>query len=314
MKTAFLYAGQGSQKAGMGKDLYERYASFREAFDAAELSFDLKKVCFEDPEGRINETEYTQPCMTAFAVGVNNVFKELGIGKPDFAAGLSLGEYSALSLSGVFDPKTAVETVAYRGKVMAECAEGVDCGMTAILSLPVEKIEECCKKAGEKGVVQICNLNCPGQTVIGGEKAAVEAAAALCTEAGAVRCIPLKVSGPFHTSIMAEAGEKLKEYFKGITFGKMEIPVIFNYLGSEMGEGDSIPELLRLQVQRSVRMEDSLKYLFDKGTDTFVEIGPGKVLSGFVRKTAKALDITDYKIFNVETAEDMEALAAALKG
>ncbi len=145
-------------------------------------------------------------------------------------------------------------------------------------------------------------------------KAAVEAAAALCTEAGAVRCIPLKVSGPFHTSIMAEAGEKLKEYFKGITFGKMEIPVIFNYLGHEMGENDSIPELLRLQVQRSVKMEDSLKYLFEHGVDTFVEIGPGKALSGFVKKTAKALDISDHKIYNVETAEDMEALAAALKG
>ncbi len=312
MKTAFLYAGQGSQKAGMGRDFYEKFASFREAFDAAELSFDLKKVCFEDPEGVINETVYTQPCMTAFAVGVNSVFKELGIKKPDYAAGLSLGEYSALSLAGVFDAKTAVETVAYRGKVMAECSKGIDCGMTAVLSLPVEKIEECCEKAGEKGIVQICNLNCPGQTVIGGEKAAVDAAAALCSEAGARRCLELKVSGPFHTSIMAPAGEKLKEYFKGITFGEMEIPVLFNYLGHEKSENDSIEELLKLQVQRSVKMEDTLRRLFELGTDTFVEIGPGKALSGFVKKTAKALEKEDYRIFNVETAEDVEKLAEEL--
>ncbi|MBQ7725494.1 MAG: ACP S-malonyltransferase, partial [Lachnospiraceae bacterium] len=159
MKTAFLYAGQGSQTVGMGKDLYEKYDSFRKAFDAADLSFDLKKVCFEDPDGVINETEYTQPCMTAFAVGVNAVFEELGIRKPDYVAGLSLGEYSALSMAGVFDPKTAVETGAYRGKVMAECAKGIDCGMTAVLALPVETIQECCEKAGSEGIVQICNLN-----------------------------------------------------------------------------------------------------------------------------------------------------------
>ncbi|MCR4590735.1 MAG: ACP S-malonyltransferase [Lachnospiraceae bacterium] len=312
MKTAFLYAGQGSQTAGMGKDFYEKYDSFRKAFDEPELDFDLKKVCFEDPEGLINQTEYTQPCMTAFAVGVNGVFDELGIKEPDYVAGLSLGEYSALSKAGVFDGKTAVETVAFRGKVMADCSKGVDTGMTAILSLPVEKIEECCKAAEDKGIVQICNLNCPGQTVIGGEKAAVDKAAALCSEAGAKRTIELKVSGPFHTVIMGPAGDKLFEYFKNIEFGEMKIPVLFNYLGREKDEKDSVQELLKLQVQRSVKMEDTIKELFKLGVDTFVEIGPGKALSGFVRKTAKALEIKDYRIFNIENVQDMEALKEGL--
>lgn len=308
MKTAFLYAGQGSQTVGMGKDLYEKYESFRKAFDTAELSFDLNKVCFEDPDGVINETEYTQPCMTAFAVGVNAVFEELGIRRPDYVAGLSLGEYSALSMAGVFDAKTAVETVAYRGKVMAECAKGIDCGMTAILALPVETIQECCDKAGSEGIVQICNLNCPGQTVIGGEKKAVDKASELCSAAGARRCVPLNVSGPFHTSIMEPAGEKLYEYLKGVEFGEMQIPVLFNYLGHEKEGKDDIRELLRLQIQRSVKMEDTLTFLLKDGVDTFVEIGPGKALSGFVKKTAKALGIGDYRIFNVENAEDIEAL------
>ncbi len=312
MKTAFLYAGQGSQAAGMGKDLYEKYDSFRKAFDEPELTFDLKKVCFEDPEGLINETEYTQPCMTAFAVGVNGIFKELEIREPDYVAGLSLGEYSALSKAGVFDGKTAVETVAYRGKVMAECSKGVDTGMTAILALPVEKIAECCKAAESEGIVQICNLNCPGQTVIGGEKKAVDKAAALCSEAGARRTVELKVSGPFHTEIMAPAGEKLFEYFKNIQFAEMKIPVLFNYLGHEKAENDSIPELLRLQVQRSVKMEDTLRRLFELKVDTFVEIGPGKALSGFVKKTAKALDIKDYRIFNIENADDIDTLKEGL--
>ncbi len=308
MKTAFLYAGQGSQTVGMGKDLYEKYGSFREVFDRAELDFDLKKTCFEDPENVLNLTEYTQPCMTAFAAGVNAVFDELKIPGPDYVAGLSLGEYSALSKAGVFDPQDAIKTVAYRGKVMADCSKGTDSGMTAILALPVEKIEECCKAAEKEGVVQICNLNCPGQTVIGGEKAAVDKAAALCMEAGARRAVELKVSGPFHTSIMAPAGEKLFRYFDKVTFNEMKIPVLFNYLGREKADSDSIQELLKLQVQRSVKMEDTIKRLFELKTDTFVEIGPGKALSGFVKKTAKALDITDYRIFNVETAEDIEKL------
>ncbi len=312
MKTAFLYAGQGNQVPGMGRDLYEKYPAFRKAFDAPELTFDLKKVCFEDPDGVINQTEYTQPCVTAFAIGVNAVLEENGL-VPDYAAGLSLGEYSALSEAGVFDGKTAVELVGYRGKVMAECSEGIDTGMTAILSLPTEKIQECCDKAGEYGIVQVCNLNCPGQTVIGGERKAVERASELCAEAGAKRCVPLNVSGPFHTSMMAPAGDKLIEYFKGITFREMRFPVLFNYLGAEKKDDMTIQELLRLQVQKGVRMEDTIRRLFELKVDTFVEIGPGKSLSGFVKKTAKAIGTSDFTIYNIENAEGLNGyLEAAL--
>ena len=150
MKLAFLFAGQGSRKAGMGRDLYEAYPAFRAAFDAAALDFDLKRVCFDDPDGVINQTQYTQPCMVAFAAGVTAVLKEKGI-VPEYAAGLSLGEYSALACAGVFEPKAAVELAAYRGAAMAKAAEGVESAMTAVLNLDREALERCCEEASELG-------------------------------------------------------------------------------------------------------------------------------------------------------------------
>ena len=200
MKLAILYAGQGSQHPGMGKDLYERYPAFREAFNAADLDFDLESVCFDDPEGVLNLTQYTQPCMVAFAAGVTAVLKENGV-KADDLAGLSLGEYSALEAAGVFTAKQAVELAAFRGKAMADAAKGIECGMTAVMNLDRDALAKCCEEASALGCVQICNYNCPGQLVIGGEKAAVEKAAELAKAAGARRCIPLKVSGPFHTKL-----------------------------------------------------------------------------------------------------------------
>lgn len=208
MKLAILYAGQGSQHPGMGKDLYERYPAFREAFNAADLDFDLESVCFDDPEGVLNLTQYTQPCMVAFAAGVTAVLKENGV-KADDLAGLSLGEYSALEAAGVFTAKQAVELAAFRGKAMADAAKGIECGMTAVMNLDRDALAKCCEEASALGCVQICNYNCPGQLVIGGEKAAVEKAAELAKAAGARRCIPLKVSGPFHTRLMHPAGDAL---------------------------------------------------------------------------------------------------------
>ena len=235
MKLAFLYAGQGSQHAGMGADLYEASPVFQKVFDqAAEaLDFDLKTVCFIDPDGVINQTQYTQPSMVAFAVGVTAMLAAEGI-RPEYAAGLSLGEYSALECAGVLDAKTAVELVAFRGKAMAKASEGLDCGMTAVLKLDREALQRCCDEAASLGVVQICNYNCPGQLVIGGEKAAVDKAAELALAAGAKRCLPLKVSGPFHTSLMHPAGDALAEKFRTIDFQPMELPVLFNCLGHEM--------------------------------------------------------------------------------
>ena len=178
MKLAVLYAGQGAQHPGMGKEFYEGSPAFRAAFDSAELVFDLHRVCFDDPDGVLNQTEYTQPCMVAFACGVSAVLAEQGV-KPAYVAGLSLGEYSALEAAGVFTAKQAIELAAYRGKAMADAASGIDCGMTAVLNLDRVPLAECCEQASALGCVQICNYNCPGQLVIGGEKAAVDKAAKL---------------------------------------------------------------------------------------------------------------------------------------
>ncbi|MBQ7053394.1 MAG: ACP S-malonyltransferase [Clostridia bacterium] len=284
MKLAFLYAGQGSQKAGMGRDLYENYPAFRKAFDAAALDFDLRRVCFEDPDGVINQTQYTQPCMVAFAAGVTAVLREQGV-VPEYAAGLSLGEYSALCCAGVFTAKSAVELAAYRGAAMAKAAEGVESAMTAVLNLDREALTRCCEEASALGVVRICNYNCPGQLVIGGEKAAVVRAGELAKEAGARRLMPLRVSGPFHTPLMQPAADALRARFESEAFGTMEIPVLFNCLGHEMGEGDTIPALLERQVRDSVYMEDTIRRLAELGVDTVIEIGPGRALSGFVQKT-----------------------------
>lgn len=308
MSLAFLYAGQGSQHPGMGADLYEAHPAFRAVLDTAGVDFDLKTTMFTDPDGVLNLTEYTQPCMVAFAAGMTALLAERGI-VPDYAAGLSLGEYSALQCAGVFTAPQAISLAAFRGKAMAAAAAGRPCGMTAVLGLDREKLQEACRLAAGAGVVEIANYNCPGQLVIGGEQAAVDKAAALAKELGAKRCLPLKVSGPFHTSLLAPAGDALREKFREIAFGAMRIPVLFNCLGREMGPEDTIPALLEKQVQTSVYIEDTIRRLAELGVDTIVEIGPGKALSGFVKKTAPAM-----KTYAVETCADLDALSAALKG
>ena len=310
MKLGFLYAGQGSQHAGMGADLYASSPVFRRVLDeaAAAVDFDLKATCFEDPEGVINQTQYTQPCMVAFAAGVTAMLAEEGI-RPEYAAGLSLGEYSALECAGVLDAKTAVELVAFRGKAMAKASEGLACGMTAVLALDRDRLQACCDEASALGVVQICNYNCPGQLVIGGQKAAVDRAAELAKEAGAKRCLPLKVSGPFHTALMHPAGVALAERFAGVTFAPMRMPVLFNCLGHEKAPADSIADLLVRQVQSSVYLEDTIRRLAELGVDTVVEIGPGRAISGFVKKTVGSA----MTCLNIETAEEFAAAVAQLK-
>ncbi len=308
MKLAFLYAGQGSQHPGMGRAFYESSPLFRQAYDGAPVDFDLTETCLDDPQGMLNQTAYTQPCLVAFAVGVTKLLKAAGL-RPDYCAGLSLGEYSALHCAGVLDDETAISLAAFRGRAMAQAAQGVESAMMAVLNLDRAALSECCRAASDLGVVEIANYNCPGQLVIGGEKAAVERAAALAREKGARRCLPLKVSGPFHTSLLAPAGDALRERFQTVAFRPMEVPVLFNCLGDLMGLADTIPALLERQVQSSVYMEDTIRRLAALGVDAVVEIGPGKTLSGFVRKTAPEM-----QTYAVETPTELDGAVSALKG
>ena len=236
------------------------------------------------------------------------LLREAGI-TPDYAAGLSLGEYSALQCAGVFDAKTAISLVAFRGQAMADAVQGRPCGMAAVLGMDRDALKAVCAEASDAGVVECTNFNCPGQIVISGDAAAVDKAGELAKAAGAKRVLPLKVSGPFHTSLMAPAGDALREKFQSVDFGAMEIPVLFNCLGDLKGEADTIPNLLEQQVQSSVYLEDTIRRLGELGVDTVVEIGPGRTLSGFVKKTVKGI-----KCYPVETAEELQAAVAALRG
>ncbi|MBU5626664.1 ACP S-malonyltransferase [Oscillibacter sp. MSJ-2] len=308
MKLGFLYAGQGVQHVGMGADLYALYPEFRTVIDASRPGFDLRAVSFDGPEELLNQTRYTQPCMVAFAAGLTAVLRRLGIA-PSVTAGLSLGEYSALHAAGVLDAQAAVSTAAFRGAAMADAARGVECAMVAVLGLDRSGVAEACAQASRLGVAEACNFNCPGQVVISGEAAAVVRAAKLCKEKGARRCLPLKVSGPFHTSLLRGAGDALRSYFETVPFAPPAIPVLFNCLGREMGPGDSIPALLERQVQSPVYLEECIRRMAQLEVDAVVEIGPGKTLAGFVRKTVPGLPC-----FSVETAEDVPNLPEQLKG
>ena len=307
MKLAFVYAGQGSQKVGMGRDFYEQYPEFRAVYDSAPVDFDLKTLCFEGSMEQLSQTRYTQPCMVAFAIGVTDLLAAEGI-RPQAAAGLSLGEYSALYAAGAFDREGAIATVALRGRAMEEAAAGLACGMTAVLGLDRDKLARACEEASSQGVVQICNYNCPGQLVISGEKAAVDRAGELAKELGAKRYMPLKVSGPFHTALMKPAGDALAAHFRTMDLGEPSIPVYFNCLGDKR-EDQTIPELLERQVQSSVYWEDTVRAMERDGIDTVLEIGPGKTLSGFFKKTAPAI-----RTHHIDTADDFAAFVAAWKG
>ena len=305
MKLGILFAGQGSQAVGMGKDLYENCQGFREVFDL--LPAAQRQIAFDGPMEKLSDTRNTQPIMVAFAAGVMAELRQAGV-QPEMAAGLSLGEYSALYAAGVFDAETAVKLVTLRAQEMHKAAEGIDCRMSAIMGFEREALAECCTLASDAGVVQIANYNCPGQIVIAGE-AAGEKCAELASERGARRCVPLPVSGPFHTVFMEPAGKALESVFADTKFGNMEFPVIFNAIGREKTSTETVAELLVRQVSHSVYFEDTIKVMAAAGIDTVIEVGPGKALSGFVRKTCKEI-----KCLNIENNEGLQAVVGTLKG
>lgn len=315
MKVAFLYAGQGSQKVGMGQDFYETYETYRAFIDSLEeckLSFDIKKLMHEGPLEELSQTEYTQGCMSAFAAGVTQLLANQGI-TPDVACGLSLGEYGALHAAGVFGAKEYVALTAFRGNAMMQAAKGQSCAMSAVLGMESDAVNEVCEqyKKDHTGYITVANYNCPGQYVICGEEEAVTDVEAMLKEHGAKRCVRLNVSGPFHTKFMAPAGEALKDYFSKMDFAKPSIPVLMNLTGDFYQEGEDLKELLVGQVQNSVRFENQLVAMMDAGVDTFVEIGPGNTLSGFLKKTAKAVG-KDVTIMGIDSVSDFEAVCEKL--
>ena len=308
-KTAFLYAGQGSQKTGMGLDFYESFPEFKAVYDSIDIGFDIKEVCFDNPGDMLLQTQFTQPCMVAFACGVTEILNKMNL-YPDYTCGLSLGEYSALYSAGIWDLKDVMKVITERGKAMAEASEGIDSAMNAIIGLSAEEVEACCKNAEGKGLVSICNLNCPGQVVIGGDSAAVAYAAEAAKEAGARRCVPLSVSGPFHTKYMRPAADRLEKVLQTVKYNEQKCEVLFNYLGGPRNDDISITELLVNQIQYTVRMQQCIEYLIDNEVRTFIEIGPGNALTGFIKKVikAKGMPQEEFSLTNIDCVEDIKSL------
>ena len=300
----------------MGQDFYDKYEDFRETIDNATNSvskvtdMDVAKLSFEGPMEQLSDTRYTQPAMVAFAIGVTKLLHKKGI-KADYTCGLSLGEYSALYEAGVIDEDTIMELIAKRGKFMAETASDRPVKMCAVLGAERDVVQETCDYVNNfyngEFVVQPANYNCPGQIVISGDALAIDKASACLKEAGAKRILPLKVSGPFHTKLMKPAGDKLAEEFKKVDFGEANSKVVFNCLGKEKSKDDSVAKLLEKQVQSSVYLEDSIKYMADEGVDTIIEIGPGKAISKFINKT-----VDNVKVYSIDTVEDFENIVEEL--
>ena len=304
-KIAFIFPGQGAQACGMGKDFYEQTETGKRIFDKATelMGFSMPELCFEEND-RLDITEYTQAAMVTASIAMMRVLEEKGI-KPDVAAGLSLGEYCALAAAGVMSDEDAIRTVRQRGILMQEAVPVGEGAMAAILALDAAAIEEV---TGAMEGVWIANYNCPGQIVISGEKAAVEEACEKLKAAGAKRAVMLNVSGPFHSGMLTAAGEKLGQVLSRVELHEPRIPYVANVTAQYVKSAAEVKELLTRQVSSSVRWQQSVEAMIGDGVDTFIEIGPGKTLAGFMRKISR-----DVKTLNVEKLEDIGKAAEALK-
>ncbi|MEW5954628.1 MAG: ACP S-malonyltransferase [Bacillota bacterium] len=304
----FVFPGQGAQYVGMGKSLYEHSGRVRELFQQAgqALGLDLTGLCFEGPAEQLQKTEYAQPAILTVSIACLEVLSERGL-HPVKAAGHSLGEYSALVAAGSLTFLDAVRLVRQRGRFMQEAVPPGVGGMVAVLGLGRPEVVDICNRAGEAGIVEAANLNCPGQVVIAGEKNALDRAAQLAREAGAKRCVPLAVSAPFHSSLMKAAGERLAAELAGVQVLDPAIGVVANVSADYLQSAAEVKAGLIGQVSSPVRWEESIRRILADGNSVFVEVGPGKVLTGLIKKIDRSA-----LTFNVEDWESLEKVVAEL--
>lgn len=303
-KLAFIFPGQGAQKAGMGKDFYENSEAARSFFDQAQkiLDFDLKEMCFGEHE-ELNLTEYTQPCMVSVCLAIVRELKKRGI-NPDITAGLSLGEYAAVAAAGGMNELDAIKLVRRRGILMQSTVPAGEGAMAAVLGLDAKKIEEILESFEN---VWIANYNCPGQIVITGLINEVQQASLALKEAGAKRVVELKVSGPFHSLLLKPAGEALLKEMESMSFSTLQVPYVANATAEIVTDSKKISTFFAKGIYSSVRWQQSIETMLENGVDTFVEIGPGKTLAGFMRKIAPKATV-----YNVSSFEDAIALEKCL--
>lgn len=301
-KIAFVYPGQGTQYVGMGKELYEKSEKAKEIFDKifSKLDIDLKKVMFEGPEEILKSTEYTQPAVVSLSLVLTELLKEKGV-EADFVAGHSVGEFAAFGGANYLSLEDSVKLVAERGKIMKEVAAKVNGGMVAVLGLDSTVIQEVLKKVD--GVVEAVNFNEPNQTVIAGEKDAIDAACVALKEAGAKRALALAVSGPFHSSLMKEAGEELKKYADTLNFNIGKVKVVANTTADFLSTDAQTKDEIYRQSFGPVKWIDTVLKLKEAGVTKIYEIGPGKVLAGLIKKIDKEIEVV-----NIETLENLSEI------
>ncbi|ADL12542.1 ACP S-malonyltransferase [Acetohalobium arabaticum] len=301
-KTAFLFPGQGAQKVGMGAELVKEFSAAKEVFDAADeaLDLDISKLCFEGPADELKQTENTQPAILTMSIAVYEVLKEKGI-QPDTVAGHSLGEYSALVAAGALDFKSAVKLVRKRGQFMEEAVPAGEGAMGAVIGLKREGVQEAVKEGSRFGIVELANYNTPIQTVISGEKEAVEKTLELAEDTGAKKTVLLDVSGPFHSSLMKSAGDKLAAELEKIEISEPELPVMANVTADYVETPDEIKKALIDQLSGSVYWVDIIELMIDNNLDRVIEAGPGRTLKSFMRRIDRS--ITALNVRNLSSLE-----------